>query len=191
MNFDITEIMNMLGNNENLEKISSKAGADKDKVQKLMDMGIPTIVKAMGQNASTAEGANSLLNALKQHENDDVEQMIKNPSSIDKMDGEKILKHILSSKEEPVQMNLARETGLGKNQVQSVLAQLAPLLMGVMGQQQKQKGGDLTSLLTDALGKSSKSGMMDMAAKFLDADKDGDVMDDVGKMLGGLFGKKK
>jgi len=32
--------------------------------------------------------------------------------------------------------------------------------------------------------------MMDIAAQFLDKDKDGSVVDDIGDMLGGMFGKK-
>lgn len=190
---DIMELMKMLGNKENVEKISGNAGAESDKVQKLMDMGIPTIMQAMGRNAKSPEGAESLMNALRQHQDDDVENMVRNPSAIDKNDGEKILSHILSSKDDQVKMNLAKETGLEKNQVSGVLAQIAPLLMGVMGQQQKQRGAgvsDISSLVTDALGKSAKGGMMDMATRFLDQDKDGSIVDDIGDMLGGMFGKK-
>lgn len=189
---DIMSLMNMLGDQENIKKLSGGDGVETDKVQKLMDMGIPTIMKALGRNAQSPEGANSLMNALKNHENDDIEDMLRNPSSIDKNDGEKILKHILSSKDDAVKMNLASETGLGKDQVGSILSKLAPLLLGTLGNQQKKSGGfDLSSLLNEAMGKSSKGGMMDLAEKFLDADKDGSIVDDVGGMLGGLFGKKK
>jgi hypothetical protein len=90
-------------------------------------------------------------------------------------------------------MGIAKEAGLGKDEVGGILSQLAPLLMGVMGQQQKQQGvgtSGIASLVTDALGKSAKGGMMDIAAQFLDKDKDGSVVDDIGDMLGGMFGKK-
>lgn len=183
----------MLSSKENMEKISANAGVDGDKVRQLVDMGIPTIMEAIGRNAKSPDGAASLINALKEHENADVSSMIKDPSKIDKNDGEKILSHILSSKDDQVKLNLAKETGLGKDQVNGVLAQLAPLLMGVLGQEQKQKGAgiaDLSSLVTDALGKSSKGGMMDLATKFLDQDKDGSIVDDIGNMLGGMFKKK-
>lgn len=190
---DMMDLMKMLGDKDNLSKIGENVGAKTDEVQKLVDLGIPTIMQAMGRNTNSQDGAQSLANALAQHENDDVIGMIKDPSKIDTSDGQKILSHILSSRDETVKANLAKETGLGKDQVGSVLAQLAPLLMGVLGQQQKQRGAGSTgvsSLVTDALGKSAKGGMMDLASKFLDKDKDGSVVDDIGDMLGGMFGKK-
>ena len=190
---DMMDLMKMLGDKDNLSKIGENAGAKTDEVQKLVDLGIPTIMQAMGRNTNSQDGAQSLANALAQHENDDVIGMIKDPSKIDTSDGQKILSHILSSRDKTVKANLAKETGLGKDQVGSVLAQLAPLLMGVLGQEQKQRGAGATgvsSLVTDALGKSAKGGMMDLASKFLDKDKDGSVVDDIGDMLGGMFGKK-
>jgi len=191
---DIMELMSVLSNKENVEKISGQIGADTDKVKKVVDLGIPTIIQAMGKNAQSDDGAQALLNALQQHQEDDVEGMISNPSAIDWNDGEKILSHILSSKDEQVKMGIAKEAGLGKDEVGGILSQLAPLLMGVMGQQQKQQGvgtSGIASLVTDALGKSAKGGMMDLAAQFLDKDKDGSVVDDIGDMLGGMFGKNK
>ncbi len=190
---DMMDLMSMLSNKENVQKISGQVGADTDKVKKVVDLGIPTIIQAMGRNVQSDDGAQALLNALQQHQEDDVEGMLQNPSAIDKNDGEKILSHILSSKDEQVRMGIAKETGLGKDEVGGILSQLAPLLMGVMGQQQKQQGvgtSGIASLVTDALGKSAKGGMMDIAAQFLDKDKDGSVVDDIGDMLGGMFGKK-
>src|SRR5690554_1460166 len=186
---DMMDLMSMLSNQENVEKISGQVGADTDKVKKVVDLGIPTIIQAMGRNVQSDDGAQALLNALQQHQEDDVEGMLQNPSAIDKNDGEKILSHILSSKDEQVRMGIAKETGLGKDEVGGILSQLAPLLMGVMGQQQKQQGvgtSGIASLVTDALGKSAKGGMMDIAAQFLDKDKDGSVVDDIGDMLGGM-----
>ncbi|MBS4025487.1 MAG: DUF937 domain-containing protein, partial [Clostridia bacterium] len=182
---DMMELMNLLGNKDMLDGISKNSGADSDKVGKLINMGLPTIMKAMNKNATSNDGAQSLLNALKQHENDDVEDMVKNPSKINRQDGEKILGHILSSKKDVVNNNLAKETGLGSDQVNKILSQLAPLLMGTLGQQQKNSNIDsnnVSNLLSDALGKSAKGGMMDLAEKFLDSDKDGSIVDDVGKL---------
>lgn len=189
---DIMYLMNMLGNKDMVEGISKKAGADTDQVGKLINMGLPTIMNAMKGNASSDKGAESLLNALRQHQDDDVEEMVKNPSKINMEDGEKILGHILSSKKDVVKNNLAKETGLKDDQVNNVLSQLAPLLMGTLGQQQKKSNVDtnnVSNLITDALGKSAKGGMMDLAEKFLDADKDGSIVDDVGKLMGKFFKK--
>lgn len=189
---DMMDLMNLLGNKDMMEGIGKKSGVDPNQVDKLINMGLPTIMKAMKGNISDQKGAESLLNALKQHEDDDVEEMIKDPSKINMKDGEKILGHILSGKKDNVKNNLAKETGLKGEQVNDILSQLAPLLMGTLGQQQKQgkiDSNNVSNLITDALGKSAKGGMMDMAEKFLDADNDGSIMDDVGKLMGKFFKK--
>jgi hypothetical protein len=44
-------------------------------------------------------------------------------------------------------------------------------------------------MLTNTVGQSSNSGMIDMATKLLDADKDGSIIDDVSNLFGKLFKK--
>ena len=190
---NINELMEMLSNKDAINKLGASAGIESDKVEKLISLGLPTIMKAMDRNAKTNDGAESLMKALKQHEDDDVDDLEKFINKLDKNDGAKMLNHIFSNKNQAVQNNLAQQTGLDTSQVSSMLQQLAPLLLGVLGNQQKKQNLDvnnLSSLMNGALKKSGKGGMMDLAEQFLDADKDGSIVDDVGKMLGGFFKKK-
>lgn len=190
---NINELMEMLSNKDAINKLGASAGIESDKVEKLISLGLPTIMKAMDRNAKTNDGAESLMKALKQHEDDDVDDLEKFINKLDKNDGAKMLNHIFSNKNQAVQNNLAQQTGLDTSQVSSMLQQLAPLLIGVLGNQQKKQNLDvnnLSSLMNGALKKSGKGGMMDLAEQFLDADKDGSIVDDVGKMLGGFFKKK-
>lgn len=190
---NINELMEMLSNKDAINKLGATAGIESDKVEKLISLGLPTIMKAMDRNTKTNDGAESLMKALKQHEDDDVDDLEKFINKLDKNDGAKMLNHIFSNKNQAVQNNLAQQTGLDTSQVSSMLQQLAPLLIGVLGNQQKKQNLDvnnLSSLMNGALKKSGKGGMMDLAEQFLDADKDGSIVDDVGKMLGGFFKKK-
>ena len=190
---NINELMEMLSNKDAINKLGASAGIESDKVEKLIGLGLPTIMKAMDRNAKTNDGAESLMKALKQHEDDDVDDLEKFINKLDKNDGAKMLNHIFSNKNQAVQNNLAQQTGLDTSQVSSMLQQLALLLIGVLGNQQKKQNLDvnnLSSLMNGALKKSGKGGMMDLAEQFLDADKDGSIVDDVGKMLGGFFKKK-
>ena len=190
---NINELMEMLSNKDAINKLGASAGIESDKVEKLISLGLPTIMKAMDRNTKTNDGAESLMKALKQHEDDDVDDLEKFINKLDKNDGAKMLNHIFSNKNQAVQNNLAQQTGLDTSQVSSMLQQLALLLIGVLGNQQKKQNLDvnnLSSLMNGALKKSGKGGMMDLAEQFLDADKDGSIVDDVGKMLGGFFKKK-
>lgn len=71
----------------------------------------------------------------------------------------------------------------------------APLLMGLLGQQQQQKGLDPNGLSTYLGGQQQKAqesnpDLMGALNTLLDADKDGTALDDVIGMAAKLFGNK-
>ncbi|MEA1884816.1 MAG: DUF937 domain-containing protein [Thermotogota bacterium] len=191
---NISGLFGMLMNKEALENLGGSVGANKEQVQKLINLGMPTMMKAMERNTKTENGAQSLYKALQEHQNDDVEEMARNPDKVDKTDGEKILNHVFEDKNERVQTNLAKQTNLVQNQVTTALSQLAPLVMGTLGQQQKELDvnvSNLSKLMGGAIEQSGNSEVIKMAEQLLDADKDGSILDDVGRMFGKLFKRKE
>ncbi len=175
-----------------LEKLGQSAGANSSQVQQLVQMGLPLLMQAMGKNSSTAEGAQALTAALDQHKDANVSDIAGFLNNVDTADGAKIVQHVLGDKNETVQGNLAKQTGMDASQVSSILSQLAPLVMGMLGQQKQQQNLDangIAGLLNNTLGQSGNSGMLNMAAQLLDMDKDGNVLDDVGNLLGKFFKK--
>lgn len=182
-----------LGNEDILSKLGGKAGVDKEQVKQVAMMGLPSLVKAMDRNASTKEGAEALAKALEQHKDDDVEDLNGYFDKVDTDDGAKILQHILSGKDTSFKNNLASKTGLQSDQVSVIMTQLAPMLLGMMGKEKAKRGAgpdDIVGLLGDMIGQGKGGGLMDIAEGLLDADKDGSIVDDVGKLFGGLFKKK-
>ncbi|HPF17366.1 MAG TPA: DUF937 domain-containing protein [Thermotogota bacterium] len=191
---DISSLFEMLMNKEALENLGGSVGANKDQVQKLINFGMPTIMKAMDRNAKTESGAESLYKALQQHQDDDVEEMAANIKKVDTADGSKILDHVFQDKQERIQMNLAKQTNMQQSQVSTILSQLAPLVLGALGQQQKQQDvnvSNLSGFLEGVTQQTGDSGMMKIVEQLLDRDKDGSVLDDVGRMFGNLFKRKK
>ena len=191
---NISSLFGMLMNKEALENLGGSVGANKEQVEKLINLGMPTMMKAMERNTKTENGAQSLYKALQDHQNDNVEEMARNPDKVDKTDGEKILNHVFEDKNERVQTTLAKQTNLVQNQVTTVLSQLAPLVMGTLGQQQKELNvnvSNLSKLMGGAIEQSGNSEVIKMAEQLLDADKDGSILDDVGRMFGKLFKKKE
>lgn len=179
-----------LQDKEVIKKISKQVGAQPDQVKQLTDLALPTLLQAMNKNSQTKDGAKSLLNALDQHQDDDVLDLNQFFNNVDTKDGAKIIGHLLGSKEKKVEQGLAIKTGLDMNQVSSLLTMLAPLLLSQLGKQKKQKNGFGVDDLMGMLGgfKGSKD-VMDMVSGLLDSDGDGDIMDDVSKMLGGYLKK--
>jgi hypothetical protein len=189
-------IMKQLGNPQVLDQLGKTVGANPEQVQKVAQLGLPTLLEALNRNAGTPQGAQALAGALEQHQDVNVNDLPGFLQNVDTQDGAKILQHMLSGKSDRVQNNLARQTGLDGSQVSGLLQQFAPLLLGLLGNQKKAQNLDaagiagLTSQLTNTLGGSGGGGLMGLAAQFLDVDKDGDIKDDLGKLLGGFLGKK-
>lgn len=192
--------------------VSGSTGTDQNKTSSVLTMAMPVLMKAMERNASTPEGAQGLMNAINNKHDGSildnlgglfgggVDESVKN-------DGDKILGHILGSKQQGVQQILGQKAGLDASSVGDILKVAAPILMGVLGKQAKQRNvsseSDISSLLGGLLGGSSSSNEQSFLEKILDADGDGSVVDDVagmilggsdkkkglGGLLGGLFGK--
>jgi hypothetical protein len=179
-------------NEEILETLGKTVGVDSGKAGDLAKLGIPAIMQALSRNASTPEGANALNKALEDHRDDDVDNIAEFLGKRKPDEAARMLDHIFAGSNDRVKNNLAKQTGLDAGQVSGLLAQLAPLLIGALGQQKKQQNVDasgLAGLLGGLAGSSGAGGLMDLAAKLLDTDQDGSIMDNVGDLLSGFLKK--
>ena len=118
--------------------------------------------------------------------------------------GGAILGHVFGGKQGNVAATLGKSTGLQSGQILQLLALLAPIVMGVLGRQNKQSGGldqgGLADILGGAFQKSAAQappsvtqsagagGIGDLLSSVLDANHDGSVMDDLMKQGGGILG---
>jgi len=189
-------LTSQMGNTDVLNQLGKSVGANPDQVQKLTQLGLPTILEALNRNASTPDGAQALAGALDQHQDANLDDVTGFLQNVDTNDGANILKHVFGDKSQRVQNNLANQTGMDGGQVSNLLNQLAPLVLGALGQQKREQNLDaagvsgLTGQLTEMLGQGGSGGIMGLASKFLDADHDGSIVDDLGKLLGGFLKRK-
>ena len=123
-------------------------------------------------------------------------------------DGNKILGHVLGSKQQNVTNALSQKSGVDANSVAQILQVAAPLLLGLLGKQSRQQSvssqSGLESMLGGLITNNAQNQEQSFLEAILDADGDGSVVDDVagmvlgkgskksglGGLLGGLFGKK-
>jgi len=185
-------IIDQLNNPETLKKLGQTVGADPSQVQKVTQLGVPALLQALGNNAGNSDKANALANALDQHKDDDVEDIDGFLNKVNTNEGAKMLQHIFAGKNNSVQNKLASQSGLDSGQVTGLMSQLAPLLLGALGQQKKQQNLDasgLSGLLSGLLGSGGKNGLMGMVTNLLDSDDDGRIIDDVGDLLKGFMKK--
>jgi len=188
---DILELLqNLSGNSSALKQLNKKIDAEPAKVEKAVQISIPMLMEALNRNTNNPQGSQSLAKALEQHQDDNVNNLENFLQNVDTEDGSKILQHIFSNKNQAVQNNLSKTTGLKQDQVGSILASLAPMLLGFLGNQKKAQNLDangiskLTSSLSQNLQSSSGGSLFSLATKLLDSNKDGSIIDDILNMFG-------
>jgi hypothetical protein len=190
---------------EVINQLSQQTGAAPEQTEVAAQGVLSTLLGGLSKNAQSPEGAGGIMAALDRDHDGSVLNDIMGllggggapqaPASA--LNGAGILGHILGGQQQNAAGMISQASGVAPEGVMGMMAQLAPLVMGVLGQQKQQQGFDasgLASLLGGSVQSQSSNPLMQMATKFLDKDGDGSMMDDVmgmvgSKLLGGLFGK--
>jgi hypothetical protein len=155
---------------------------------------LPLLLGALARNASTPDGARQLHDALARDHDGSRLDRLPDPDAT-RPEGDAILRHVLGDRRGLAEQGIAKASGLDLAKVGPLLAMLAPVVMGALGKTRNERGldpQDLSVLLgseRDAIGAASP-GMMGALSQLLDRDRDGSVVDDLGGMLGGLFGRR-
>lgn len=198
---------------QGIGKIGQQLGLDEQQSASAIGAALPVLMGALAKNAQEPEGAASLAGALdRDHDGsvlNNLEGFLQNPAQ---GKGAGILGHMLGGKRPRVEQYVSKSAGLSGQQSGQLLEMLAPLVMGGLGQQKRQQNLDSNGLagmlggllnsgaLGGALGGASggtkaSQGGNPLLNALLDQDGDGDISDDLigmgGKLLGGLFGRKR
>jgi hypothetical protein len=194
MSFITDMLMQQLSGNA-VSQISQKLGVDQGTASQAIAMAAPLLMAALARNASNPQGAQELHQALnKDHDGgilDNVAGFLGgNPQAAN---GAGILGHVLGDQRGAVQNGLAQQTGLDANASGQLLEMLAPMVMGALGKTQQQQGLDangLSALLgsQQQAAQASSPDMMGMLGGLLDMNKDGNPIDDIGRIAGKFFG---
>lgn len=152
------------------DTIAQKTGVSSEQAANLVTSALPLLMQAMQNNASTEEGAASLLNALTQHTN--TQAVTHQIAEADTIDGAKILGHILGTNQNTAVNQLSKKNGLTKKQVIAILSMITPALLSSLSAatstSNKKKGFDLSdgfdmndvlALVSAASGKKKKTGL--------------------------------
>ena len=184
---------------QDIGNLASQVGGNEGEAKKGVMAALPAMLAALGKNAGTEKGAEELNNALeKKHDGSILDNLSGYLSNPDLKDGAGILNHLFGNQTSNVANAVSQSSGLDTNGSMKMLQMLAPILMGMLGQQKKQnnldaKGlGSLTSMLASNFGsEAGTSGIIETVTNLLDANKDGNVVDDIMGMVGKFFGGNK
>jgi len=186
---DIVDLLKGQLPEEALEILAGSAGVSRGQAKEVTQMGIPLLMEAMQRNASSPEGARALAGALDRHSKDIPADPRSFLAGVDTADGAKILSHVLGGRKDQAENRLAGRAGLDSGQVDGILSSLAPMLLSLLGQKKSGETREegLPGLLGSLMEQSGGGDLKKIAAGLLDADGDGDIMDDVGNLLGGFL----
>ena len=162
---DLNSIISALTGNNLIGEIAKKFNIDQNKIIEVIKAAIPKFLSAMQKNAGTAAGAAALTQALSNHAGQGLGLNIE--------DGMKILQKVFGGNLGSVISSLGKQTSTSNDQVNNILASIAPNLLSILGKGAGTGniGNILGGLLGGVTGNSSNSGST------------------AGKVLGGLLGK--
>ncbi|HKK89527.1 MAG TPA: DUF937 domain-containing protein [Saprospiraceae bacterium] len=192
---EIKDVLSSILTQQNVQQLSQQAGIDDPQKTQMATTAIfDTLLGALSQNAKSEQGAQGIYQALKKdHDgsilNDPMGFLmgLNQPDNMRMLNGSGILGHLLGSNMGNVAGMISKATGLDQRTVQRLMPMIAPLVMGAAGKMMREKGSieqaepqQVRNMLDQTVEKEKKGNpMMDLAAKFLDQDNDGSVVDDL------------
>ena len=197
----MSELMSMLSQaigGGTVSQIARQIGADESQTSTAINAALPILLGALDRNTDQPGGAEALFGALnRDHDGgllDNIGGFLE--GSVGKSQaggGAAILGHILGGKQRSVETGLSRASGLNTDTIVKLLPVLAPIVMGAIGRLSRQQGldaGGVSGYLTNERERAQKDqpDAMAVLGNLLDSNNDGEVIDDIVKLGGGLLG---
>jgi len=194
-------LMELLGDQlrgDNLSSLSRLLGTDDGQTGSAVQAALPILMGALSRNTQSPEGAEALSRALsKDHDGSILDNLGGFLGAGNDGPGQAILGHVLGGKQKRIETGISKMSGMDPGAAGKLLAVLAPVVLGALGRQKREKGLDgagLAGLLQSERSEGDRGlpTEMGLVNRLLDSDGDGDV--DLGDLargagkLGKLFG---
>ena len=194
--FSLEDLLGQQQGTQAVDQISQTVGAEPSAVGSVIQMALPALINGLASNAQTPQGAESLNNALDQHDGGILDNLGGlgslagaifgggQPAS-PQMNAGGILGHILGGSQGNVTQQISNQSGLGMGQVAQILMILAPIVMAYLSRQKQQNNLD-AGALSEMLGQQQQQIQQSPQGGFLErmigGDGDGSITDDIASM---------
>lgn len=122
--------------NQVAEQAENKFGISKNQIIALLVVAAPLVISYLKKKSENAEEADKLNAAL---DRDHDGSILNNPAqALDReQEGDSILSHNFGGEKANVENQLSQNTGISMDKIGPILATLAPVIMGYIGQQKQ------------------------------------------------------
>lgn len=189
---DIRTLVKTLGTTKNLDTLSNKTGSTNSAVAKALQAAGPIILSGLIQNTQTKPGQKALHSTLKKnHDGSILKNLPDFLENANLQEGQKILSHIFEKQKKYAVDEVAQKSGLDTFQSGTLLAVLAPVIMGYLGKQVKDNKLDQEELSKVVAKANSGFNLKSVLSQFLDKNGNGSAVDDLLSMGMNALGHKK
>jgi hypothetical protein len=180
---------------QRIQAIAQQLGVDPSQAETAIQQAMPLLIGGLARNAQTDQGAGALHSALGDHAGSDIGSILGSVlGGGDAGGGAAILGHIFGARQDQAAQGLGQQTGLGQQNAGQLLAILAPVVMGVLGNMSQRQGmsaSGLGSVLGQEAQRIGGTGAGGLLGSVFDQDGDGKFgLSDVLKMGEGLLGNR-
>ncbi len=179
---------------EQVDQIAKRLGATREQTESAIGMALPTLLGAVTRQADSEQNVQQLHQSLQQH--DEAQAVAGSvPQSFGGIDIGSLLGGMLGGRQGRVEQGIGKASGLSAGQTGSLLAMLAPLVMGALAKKSKAENmdaGGLAGMLRGERKSIENQASGGLLAGLLDQDGDGDFdFSDIMKLgMSRLFGRK-
>ena len=161
---------------ETVKQMGKAVGLGESDTKNILERVLPAVTRGLKNKASSDSGLENLMRALSKGSHQrylDQPETLNRPESI--KEGNSILGHIFGSKDvsRNVASHAAKQTGQDSGIIKKLLPMVAAAAMGALSKQTNGGTAPSSSL------KGGGSSPLGLLGSFLDADKDGQVLDDI------------
>lgn len=198
----ILDLVNQQLQGPQLAQLSNQLGVDERTTRQAVPAAVAALTGALARNASQPQGAFQLDNALsRDHDGSILDNLGGFLGGGNTSPGFSILRHVLGARQPVAEQNVGRVAGIDPATAARLLALLAPIVMAALARRKQQQGVDAQGLpgllgnerrhieqtLPQQLPQARAGGL----GGLLDLDGDGQVMDDLANLAGGLLGNRR
>ena len=176
---NLLEMIMKAQNGDVVREMANSFQLDEGQARSAIDALVPALGRGFSRTASSSQGLDDLIGALQRGDHGRyIEQPSVATQQVAVEEGNGILGHIFGSKDvsRQVASRAAQSSGVDSGVLKKMLPMLASVAMGALAKQGF--GGSATNQASGA------GGLGGLLSGFLDADKDGSILDDVMGMAG-------